>query len=78
MPLFSTIVLINETRAGLNVKLEQWRHILKYWGFRLSKAKAEYLKCEFSGVEESNEEFTMDDVTIPRGENFRYLGSIIE
>jgi len=32
-------VLIDETRVGLNIKLEQWRLALEYRGFRLSRPK---------------------------------------
>ena len=47
------IVFIDETREGLNVKLEKWRHILESKGFRLSRFKTEYLKCEFSVLDSS-------------------------
>ena len=33
------IVLLDETRAGVNVKLELWRQTLKSQGFRLNRAK---------------------------------------
>ena len=66
------IVLIGETSTGLSGKLEQWRHTLESRGFRLSRSKTKYLKCEFSEV------VTMDGVVIPTVEKFKYLGSIIE
>jgi len=33
------IILIDETRGGLNEKLERWRHSLESRGFRLSRSK---------------------------------------
>jgi len=42
------IVLVDETRAGVNVKLELWRQTLESQGFRLSRAKTEYMKSKFS------------------------------
>ena len=42
------IVLVDETRAWINVKLELWRQTLKSRGFRLSRAKKEYMECKFS------------------------------
>ena len=33
------IALIDETRGGLNKKLERWRHSLECRGFRLSRVK---------------------------------------
>ena len=38
------IVLVDETRAGVNVKLELWRQTLESRGFRLSTAKTEYMQ----------------------------------
>ena len=35
----NNIVLVDETRAGVNTKLELWRQTLKSRGFRLSRAK---------------------------------------
>ena len=42
------IVLVDEMRAGVNVKLELWRQILESRGFRLSRVKTEYMECKFS------------------------------
>jgi len=41
------IVLVDEMRAGVNAKLELWRQTLESRGFRLSRAKTEYIKCKF-------------------------------
>ena len=42
------IILVDETRAGVNDKLEFWRQTLESRDFRLSRAKTEYMKCKFS------------------------------
>ena len=42
------IVLVDETRAGVNAKLELWGQTLKSRGFRLSRVKTEYMECKFS------------------------------
>ena len=42
------IVLIDESRQGVNDKLEVWRQTLESKGFRLSRSKMEYLECKFS------------------------------
>jgi len=55
------IVLINETREGLNNKLEQWRRNLESKGFRLNKSKIKYPNRWFNGVEKDGGES-------PRGE----------
>ncbi|PVH48241.1 hypothetical protein PAHAL_4G288400 [Panicum hallii] len=42
------VVLVDESRAGVNMKLELWRHMLESRGFRLSRTKTEYMMCDFS------------------------------
>ncbi|KAK4374541.1 hypothetical protein RND71_005218 [Anisodus tanguticus] len=44
------IVLIDETRNRVNVKLEVWQQTLESKGFMLSRTKTEYLECMFSVV----------------------------
>ncbi|VFQ79770.1 unnamed protein product [Cuscuta campestris] len=49
------IVLIDDTREGLNDKLERWRLALETKGFRISRNKTEYMECRFSGRETESE-----------------------
>ena len=42
------IVLVDETRAGVNAKLELWRQTLESRDFRLNRAKTEYMECKFN------------------------------
>ena len=72
------IVLIDESRVGVNAKLEHWRHALESTGFRVSRSKTEYLHCCFSGREEEGGEVTIDGLSIPKVEKFKYLGSIVQ
>ena len=72
------IVLIDETREGVNAKLERWRHALKSTGFIVSRSKTEYLHCCFSGREETGGEVTIDGLSIPKVEKLKYLDSIVQ
>jgi len=72
------IVLINETKDGLNDKLEKSRRTLESRGFRLSRPKTKYLRCEFNGVEGNGGDVTLGGEVIPKVDKFKYLGSIIE
>jgi len=73
------IVLIDESREGVNTKLERWRDTLEAKGFRLSRSKTEYLHCRFSADEGGiASEVAIEGAIIPRVERFRYLGSIIQ
>ena len=55
------VVLIDESRIGVNRQLELWRETLESKGFRLSRTKTEYMKCEFSGARSDEEEVTLAD-----------------
>ncbi|VFQ76707.1 unnamed protein product [Cuscuta campestris] len=73
------IVLIDDTREGLNDKLERWRLALQTKGFRISRNKTEYMECRFSGQEtESEVEVRIDSHVVPKVDRFRYLGSVIQ
>ncbi|VFR02502.1 unnamed protein product [Cuscuta campestris] len=73
------IVLIDDTREGLNDKLELWRLALETKGFRISRSKTEYMECRFSGRDtESEVEVRIDSHLVPKVDMFRYLGSVIQ
>jgi hypothetical protein len=44
------VVLMGESRTGVDQKLELWRRTLEAKCFRLSRSKAEYMKCDFSAT----------------------------
>jgi hypothetical protein len=46
--LVDDIVLVDETRCGINVKLESWKDAFEFKGFPLNMTKTEYMKCNFS------------------------------
>ena len=50
------IVFIDETKSVVNAKLEVWREDLESKGFKISKTKIEYIKCNFSVSINTNEE----------------------
>ncbi|KAL6517101.1 hypothetical protein OROHE_017807 [Orobanche hederae] len=73
------IVLIEETKVGVQQKLELWRDTLEARGFRLSRSKTEYMECRFS--DNSDKEagmITFDGKVVHGSAFFRYLGSIIQ
>ena len=72
------IVLVDESRQGVNDKLKRWKLTLESRGFRVSRSKMEYLHCCFSGREDAGGEGTIDGMVIPKVEKFKYLDSIIQ
>jgi hypothetical protein len=53
------VVLIDESGVGVDKKLELWRQILESKGFRFSRTKTEYMRCEFSGVRSEDGDVTL-------------------
>ena len=51
------VVLVDESMAGVNRKLELWRRTLESKGFKLNRTKTEYMMCNFSTTRK--EMFTM-------------------
>nr|XP_016459241.1 PREDICTED: uncharacterized protein LOC107782821 [Nicotiana tabacum] len=73
------IVLINETRDGVNARLEVWRHTLESKGFKLSWSKTEYLEYKFSdNMHEKGVEVKIGTQVVPKRDSFKYFGFIIQ
>ncbi|KAL6526475.1 hypothetical protein OROGR_015565 [Orobanche gracilis] len=73
------IVLIDETKVGVQQKLELWRDTLEARDFRLSRSKTEYMECRFSDNSDREAEMITFDGKVVHGSTFfRYLGSIIQ
>ncbi|KAL7258934.1 hypothetical protein ACSBR1_004943 [Camellia fascicularis] len=72
------IVVVDETKEGVKTKLEIWRKTLESKGFRISKTKTEYMKCNFSNSHNGSKgELKIENQELPKSEHFHYLGSII-
>jgi hypothetical protein len=49
------VVLVDESRTGVDQKLELWRRILDAKCFRFSRSKTEYIKYDFSATTQEDE-----------------------
>ena len=76
--LFADDVLIDESRIEVDRQLKLWRQTLESKGFRLSRTKTEYMKCEFSGVRSDDGDVTLAGQIVPKKDSFRYLGSMLQ
>jgi hypothetical protein len=47
-------------------------------GFRLSRSKLEYMKCDFSATTQEDEDVRLDGQVVPNKDTFRYLGSMLQ
>ena len=71
-------MLVDESRTGVNQKLELWRETLESKGFRLSRNKTKYMICNFGTTTREKEDISLEGQVVPRKDNFRYLGSILQ
>ena len=73
------IILVDETRVWVNVKLELWRQTLESRDFRLSRTKKKYMEGKFNKhrIRDYNI-VTLDGQEIPISSHYKYLGSIIQ
>jgi hypothetical protein len=44
------VALVNESTTRVDEKLELWRRTLETKGFRLSRYKTKYMKCDFNAT----------------------------
>jgi hypothetical protein len=51
---------------------------LKAKGFRLSRSKAEYMKCDFSATTQEEGDVRLDGQVVPKKDSFRYLRSMLQ
>jgi hypothetical protein len=72
------VVLVDEIRTGVDQKLELWRRTLESKGFRLSRSKTEYMKCDFSATTSEEGDVRFDGQVISKKDTFRYLGSMLQ
>ncbi|KAG2631849.1 hypothetical protein PVAP13_2NG049401 [Panicum virgatum] len=72
------VVLVDESRAGVNRKLELWRCTLESKGFRLSRTNTEYMMCDFSASRHEGGDVSLDGQVVVQKDTFRYLGSMLQ
>ena len=71
------VMLVDESRAGVNRKLELWRRTLESKEFRLSTTKTEYMMCDFSASRHEGGDVSLDGQVVAHKDTFRYLGSML-
>jgi hypothetical protein len=71
------VVLIDGSREGVNRKLELWHHTLESKGFRISRTKTEYMRCDFGTTISEDEDVNLGGQVVPK-DTFCYLGSMLK
>jgi hypothetical protein len=72
------VVLVDESRTGVDQKLELWRRILEAKSVRLSRSKMEYMKCDLSVTTQEEGYVKLDGQVVPKKGTFCYLGSMFQ
>jgi hypothetical protein len=72
------VVLVDESRTGVDQKLELWRRTLEAKDLRLSRSKTEYMKSDFSTTTQEEGDVRLDGQMVPKKDTFRYLGSMLQ
>ena len=60
------VVLVDESRTRVNQKLELWRETLESKGFRLSRTKTKYMRCDFGTTAREEEDISLEGQVVPR------------
>jgi hypothetical protein len=72
------VVLVDESREGVNRKLELWCQTLESKGFRISRTKTEYMRCDFGTTISEDGDISLGGQVVPKKDTFRYLGSMLQ
>jgi hypothetical protein len=72
------VVLVDESRTGVDQKLELWRRTLEAKDLRLSRSKTEYMKSDFSTITQEEGDVRLDGQMVPKKDTFHYLGSMLQ
>ena len=54
------VVLVDESQARVNRKLELWQQTLESKGFRISRTKTEYMRCDFSTARQEEGDVSLE------------------
>jgi hypothetical protein len=72
------VILVDESRTGVDEKLELWRQTLEAKCFRLSRSKTEYMKYDFSATTQEERDVRFDGQVVPKKDIFHYLRSMLQ
>ena len=53
-----------------------WRETLESKGFRLSRTKTEYIRCDFDTTTHEEGDVNLEGQIVPKKDTFRYLRSV--
>jgi hypothetical protein len=63
---------------GVNRKLELWHQTLESKGFKISRTKTEYMRCDFGTTISEDGDVCLGGQVVPKKDTFCYLGSMLQ
>jgi hypothetical protein len=69
---------VDESRTGIDQKLELWRRTLEAKKFRLIRSKIEYMKYDFNTTTQEEGNVRLDGQVISKKDIFHYMGSMLQ
>ncbi len=72
------VVPVEKSQEAVNRKLELWRQTLESKGFRISRTKTEYMRCDFGTTISEDGDVSLGGQVVPKKDTFRYLGSMLQ
>jgi hypothetical protein len=76
--LFADDMVLIESRIGIDKKLELRRQTLELKGFRISRTKTEYMRCQFMGDNSDDKNVSLDGQVVHMNDTFRYMRSMLQ
>lgn len=77
MLLVDDVVLVDESRAKLNRKLELWWETLESKCFRRSRTKTEYMRCDYGTTTHEEGDVSFKGQVVHMKGTLRYLRSML-
>ena len=64
------VVLVDESRTGVNQKLELWQQTLESKGFRLGRTKTEYMRRDFGTPTREEKDISLEGQVVSKKDTF--------
>jgi hypothetical protein len=69
----NNVVLVDESREGINRKVELWQETLESKSFRISKTKTEFMRCDLGTSTHEEGDISLEGQVVFKKDTFQYL-----
>jgi hypothetical protein len=68
----------SDASEGVNRNMELWRQTLESKGFRITRTKTEYMRCDFGTTISDDGDASLGGRVVPNKDIFNYFGSMLQ